>query len=193
MIQAQLPIPAAYHEDPAQLHIGTLPPRAYFIPYDTTARLETGAREQSPFFQTLCGTWRFTYFPSFAAANDALSNRNAQDEPLSDEITVPRAWQTYLDRDYDKPMYTNFNYPFLVCPPHIPDQTPCGLYETDFYLEESVLTQKDIHLNFEGVETAFYLWVNDTFAGYSQVSHATSEFDITPMAIAGKTDYVYWY
>lgn len=186
MIQAQLPIPAAYHEDPAQLHIGTLPPRAYFIPYDTTARLETGAREQSPFFQTLCGTWRFTYFPSFAAANHALSNRNAQDEPLSDEITVPRAWQTYLDRGYDKPMYTNFNYPFLVCPPHIPDQTPCGLYETGFYLEESVLTQKDIHLNFEGVETAFYLWVNDTFAGYSQVSHATSEFDITPMAVAGE-------
>lgn len=174
-----------YHEDPSALHIGSEPARAYFIPYATEAQAVKGKRERSPFFKNLCGTWRFTWFDSFAKAaehialldNDELSFCLPQVD--SETITVPMSWQMYRDRGYDAPMYTNFNYPFLVCPPYIPDQTPCGLYQTDFSLTDTVLKKKDILLNFEGVESCYYLWVNGNFAGYSQVSHATGEFNIT--------------
>ena len=77
------------------------------------------------------------------------------------------------------------NYPFPCDPPYVPDENPCGAYVTEF-----TLTEEDVHmhqfLNFEGVDSCFYVWVNGKEVGYSQVSHSSSEFDITPYIKEGK-------
>ena len=74
---------------------------------------------------------------------------------------MPRCWQTYTERDYDKPQYTNFNYPFPVDPPHVPDDIPCGLYVRDFEFTREEILDKDLFINFEGVDSCFYMWIND--------------------------------
>ena len=103
-----------------------------------------------------------------------------------DKMTVPRSWQTVLGKGYDTPNYTNVNYPYPVDPPHVPDANPSALYARSFELTEDYLSGKEIYINFEGVDSCFYLYVNDEFVGYSQVSHMTSEFKITDKLHAGK-------
>ena len=94
----------------------------------------------------------------------------------------------YLDRGYDVPNYTNVNYPYPVDPPHVPDENPCALYTRTFTLDEAILRLKDIILTFEGVDSCFYVWINGSFVGYSQVSHMTSEFDITKLVREGENE-----
>ncbi len=171
------------HQDPRKLHVGCEPPRAYFIPYesDETARREN--RGGSAFFTSLCGDWDFRYYPSLALLEDFTRQEFSRAD--MDKMPVPRSWQTVLGRGYDAPNYTNVRYPFPFDPPFVPDDNPCGLYMRDFYIAQSTLRTKRIYLNFEGVDSCFYLFVNNRFAAYSQVSHMTSEIDITDYLYAG--------
>ncbi len=159
------------------LHIGCEEPRAYFIPFDDRTDAAAGNRGKSPFFKSLCGEWNFRYYPT---VND-VENFTAGDFSVAgmDKLTVPMNWQIALGRGYDMPNYTNVNYPFPCDPPNIPDENPCGLYIRDFAVPAEMLAEKDIYLNFEGVDSCFYVWINDRFAAYSQVSHLTSEINIT--------------
>ena len=105
----------------------------------------------------------------------------------SDKLTVPMSWQMALGRGYDVPNYTNVNYPIPYDPPFVPDENPCGLYSRKFTVP-AAMAGKKIYLNFEGVDSAFYVWVNDEFAAYSQVSHMTSEIDVTSLVHAGENE-----
>ncbi|MBQ9778791.1 MAG: DUF4981 domain-containing protein, partial [Clostridia bacterium] len=98
----------------------------------------------------------------------------------------PRSWQTVLGRGYDLPHYTNVNYPFPFDPPFVPDDNPCGLYMRDVEIAPALLAQKRLYLNFEGVDSCFYLFINNRFAAYRQVSHMTSEIDVTDYLLLGK-------
>ncbi len=165
------------HQNHHRLHIGCEPPRAYFIPFESDRSAACGNRGQSAFFTSLCGDWDFRYYDALSKLEDFRLpdfNRSALDK-----MPVPRSWQTILDRNYDLPHYTNARYPFPFDPPYVPVDTPCGLYLRDFAMDKGTLSQKHIYLNFEGVDACFYLFVNNTFAAYSQVSHCTSEIDIT--------------
>ncbi|MCQ2385549.1 MAG: DUF4981 domain-containing protein, partial [Clostridia bacterium] len=102
-----------------------------------------------------------------------------------EKIAVPRSWQTYLDRGYDVPNYTNVRYPFPLDPPYVPVDNPCGLYIRDFTLPKEKIGNR-YYLNFEGVDSCFYLFVNHSFAAYSQVSPTTSAVDITPLSHEGQ-------
>lgn len=76
-------------------------------------------------------------------------------------------------------------YPIPLDPPYVPQENPCGAYVWEFEYE----IRKDApkaYLNFEGVDSCFYVWMNGKYVGYSQVSHATSEFDVTDMLQNGK-------
>lgn len=172
------------HEDQHKLHVGCEAPRAYFIPFadDRTAAGER--RAASPFFTSLCGDWDFRYYPRFSDLEDFRVPEF--DRAAMDKMPVPRSWQTMLGRGYDTPNYTNVNYPFPFDPPFVPNDNPCGLYLRDFYMDAKTLAEKRIYLNFEGVDSCFYLFVNNKFAAYSQVSHMTSEIDITDLLTAGK-------
>lgn len=171
-----------YYEDPRTLHVGTLPPRAYFIPF-ADERSAGGDREQSPFFTSLCGTWGFRWFAAIDGADDALLG---EDAPLTDftPVTVPGNWQLY-GLDTDTPLYSNLRYPYPTDPPFVPDDDPCAVYARDFTLTADQ-TARDTVLVFEGVASCFYVWVNGKPVGYSQVSHATSEFDVTPFVREGR-------
>ncbi|MGM9653028.1 MAG: glycoside hydrolase family 2 TIM barrel-domain containing protein [Eubacteriales bacterium] len=173
-----------YHENQTALHVGCEKPRAYFVPYESEAAALTDNRGQSRFFKSLCGEWSFRWYPSLSAVCD-FSDASFTTDGM-DRLTVPMNWQTALDRGYDVPNYTNVNYPYPVDPPFVPDENPCGLYVRDFTLPAWAAADKDIYLNFEGVDSCFYLWINDTFAAYSQVSHMTSEINITKLVRAGR-------
>ena len=166
-----------YHKDLNALHIGCEEPRAYFIPFhdDTNAELP---RSSSRYFHSLNGEWDFRFYKSLVDAEDGFYAEDFVIDDNYNKIKVPMNWQMDLDKDYDKPNYTNVNYPIPKDPPFVPDENPCGIYIRDFEVDAS-MQDRDLFLNFEGVDSCFYLWINGKQVGYSQVSHMTSEFNIT--------------
>ena len=175
----------ANHRSLAVLHENCLAPRAYFIPFGSKQAAESAtSREDSDRIQNLSGSWAFRWYPHEAAIDVDPSAADLCTEGF-EEITVPLSWQMMLDRGYDIPQYTNVNYPIPVDPPYTPDENPCGLYSRTFTLGKD-FAARDIILTFEGVDSAFYVWVNGEYVGYSQVPHGTSEFDLTEIAKEGE-------
>ncbi len=174
-----------YHKSTEVLHKNTEAPRAYFIPYESPEKAIEDNRQKSAFFQSLCGEWDFKYFNNESCLPDLCKKDVALDY---EKIDVPRNWQTYLDRGYDVPNYTNINYPYPCDPPNVPFDNPVGLYRRTFNISKEELEGKQIMLNFEGVDSCFYLYVNGAFAAYSQVSHMTSEINITKYLTAGQNE-----
>ena len=170
------PLSRNYHKTNKILHVGTEEPRAYFIPYHTEEAAKGGARDESLYFKSLIGVWDFKYYESVLDADVFAAP--------TDKIPVPMNWQNALGRGYDVPNYTNVNYPFPVDPPKVPEKNPCGIYSRQFTLTGEDLA-RDIMLTFEGVDSCFYLFINGEFAGYSQVSHMISEFNITSLVHEG--------
>ena len=173
-----------YHLSQEVLHMGCLEPHAYLIPYPSADAAKTDDRAQSDRFVSLCGEWNFRWFPSVREAGDFLAPES--DAQPWDRLTVPMSWQFRLDRPYDKPQYTNMLYPIPVDPPHVPEENPCGLYMRTLTVDAETLETYDLRLHFEGVDSCFYLYVNGQFAAYSQVSHMTSEIDVTKFLHAGE-------
>ena len=155
-----------YYNDLNTLHINTEENRAYYMPCSDieNARKETNDRKQD-----LNGEWNFMYYTCIDDVPDDFKDGNTDG---FDKIPVPSCWQT---QGYDRHQYTNTRYPFPYNPPYVPYDNPCGAYVTHFESDNDYRK----YLNFEGVDSCFYVWVNGEFVGYSQVSHSTSEFDIT--------------
>lgn len=173
-----------YHENPETLHIGTQAPRAYFIPYGSEAEALTGKRENSSLFFSLSGEWSFRFWHSPAEIGDEFYRQDADLSSL-EKVPVPGCFQLYGEGKYDAPLYSNLRYPYPTDPPFVPDENPCGAYLRDFEISPEML-RRNTTITFEGVASCFYLWINGSFAGYSQVSHCTSEFDISRFLHAGK-------
>jgi len=159
-----------YYEKPEVLHVGTQDNRSFYIPYDLAGK---------EMRKMLNGNWKFQFYQSVDEVEDFLEDEFCMDS--LDEIVVPSNWQMH---GYDHHQYVNLLYPFPFDPPYVPVNNPCGLYiKTLMFTKEELI--KKLYLNFEGVDSCFYLWINKKFAGYSQVSHSTSEFDITDLVIEG--------
>lgn len=171
----------SYHKSLETLHINCLEPRSYFIPFACEQSAASHRREESEYFISLCGEWDFRFFKSF---EDVLCEPAEYTDGF-DKISVPRSWQTYTDRGYDVPLYSNLEYPFPTDPPFVPDENPCGLYVKRFTLDEKS-AGRELFLNFEGVDSCFYVWLNGNFVGFSEVSHCTSEFNVTEFASKGE-------
>ena len=172
-----------YHTTEQTLHVQCESPRAYFIPFACEKSALRQNRDESPFFKNLCGVWNFRYYPSVHDVCDFTAPDF--DTTGMDKLAVPMNWQMATDRGYDVPNYTNINYPFPIDPPHVPNNDPCGLYVRDFTLPRSA-AGREVYLNFEGVDSAFYVFVNDKFAAYSQVSHLSTEINITGLVHEGR-------
>ena len=163
------------------LHRNTLPPRAHFFlyenPHDALSRHVSRSKSQ-----LLSGEWLFHISKhAFTGPNDFHQRTPAELTSLGwdlQKITVPGMWQ--LQHFGNGPQYLNLNYPFPVDPPHVPiDDNECGRYMTTFHVGKE---DKDhqLRLRFEGVDSAFTVWVNHYKVGYSQGARNPSEFDITP-------------
>jgi len=161
------------------IHRNTLPPRSHFFLYangeDALTRNVSRANAQ-----LLSGKWRFRHFSS--PFESPLDFHQQQYEALEKDsewgwINVPSMWQ--LEGYGTGPQYTNLNFPFPVDPPRVPlDENECGRYVTVFYLSEED-KHHQLRLRFEGVDSAFTVWLNGHNIGYSQGSRNPSEFDIT--------------
>lgn len=163
-----------YYEDLSVLHENTMPARAYFIPASKRMDNLVEHREESDRMQLLNGTWKFQYFNSIYDVQEPFFEKDYDTENF-DEIQVPSVWQM---AGYDTHQYTNIRYPFPFDPPYVPQDIPCGTYAHTFVYHKDENAPKAF-LNFEGVDSCFYVWINGSYVGYSQVSHMTSEFDIT--------------
>lgn len=172
-----------FHEKLNTLCIGTEKPRAYFVPHSNAESAKSGDRTRSEYFKSLCGTWHFRFYESFEKAKCEVEHIDLSD--FDETIPVPSNWQLFTNRGYDIPNYSNVEYPYIMDPPNVPKENPCGVYFREFNLTEN-MCKRDLFLNFEGVDSCFYLWINEKFVGYSSVSHSTNEFNISTLVHEGK-------
>ena len=169
-----------YHENLSIHHVNMMQRRSYYIPFiDATEAINIKDRTNQFNFFSLNGKWDFNYFPSLQLIKDF---NHINEINLSDSIAVPSVWQM---KGYDYNQYTNVKYPIPYNPPFVPTDNPCAIYkkEFDFNIDSE---KQDYHINFEGIDSCFYFWINDKFVGYSQISHSISEFDISNYLVNGK-------
>ena len=167
-------------QNPNVLHINREEPRASLIPYTCECAAIQGDRGASDCYRLLNGTWDFCY----AACGETPEGFQEPEYDLDDgwdTLPVPGNWQMH---GYDIPQYANVNYPIPFDPPYVPDENPVGCYRRWFTLPDS-WSDRQVFLNFDGVNSAFYVWVNGEFVGFSKVTHMPSEFDITEHVTSG--------
>ena len=171
------------YEDLLVLHQNTLPERAYYIPSSCRNDMTVWNRESSDRLQMLSGcAWRFAFYPSIHDLQDLFYLPDYEPGKWWKKETVPFCWQM---RGYDSPQYTNIRYPFPFDPPYVPQDNPCGAYLHSFTWHRDA-DAPCAFLNFEGVDSCFYVWLNGSYVGYSQISHHTSEFDVTGLLKEGE-------
>lgn len=146
-----------FHQDFKKIHVNALEARA--------SQTNEGAL-------LLDGDWRFKFFESIEELPESLEIWDI--DIGRGTLPVPSVWQCH---GFDEHQYTNIRYPFPVNPPYVPKENPCGLYEKSFRIEKKA--DKRYIIGFDGVDSCLYLWLNGEFVGFSEVSHSTSEFDIT--------------
>ena len=162
-------IVSRYYEDLEILHENTMPARSYYIPASKRMDDLVEHREQSDRIQFLNGIWKFRYFDSIYNVKEVFYKEEFDADGYAD-MKVPGLWQ---NAGYDSHQYTNIKYPFPFDPPYVPQDNPCGAYVYDFEYTKDIKAPKAF-LNFEGVDSCFYVWINGEYVGYSQVSHSTS-------------------
>ncbi len=170
-------VPRCY-ENPQFLHENAMPDRAYYIP--ATGPL-TGRRKHSTRFQLLSGDWQFRFYRSIFDLQEPFYVPVFQAAGFA-RVPVPGCWQ---NSGYDTHQYTNIRFPFPFDPPYVPQDNPCGAYRHTF-LYHTDPDAPAAFLNFEGVDSCFYVWLNGVYVGYSQVSHATAEFDVSGLLREGE-------
>ncbi|RLL43832.1 DUF4981 domain-containing protein [Oceanobacillus piezotolerans] len=155
--------------------------RSSFMSYANKQDALTYERIHANGFQLLNGQWKFHYAET---PDTAPVDFYEDDYDVSgwEDLQVPSNWQM---NGYGRPHYTNVSYPFPVDPPFIPSENPTGSYRREFYVTEQMLQVFTI-LRFEGVDSAFHVWVNGEFAGFSMGSRLASEFDVTSFLREGK-------
>ena len=141
-------------ENPSLTHRQRLPARACVLPFDDEAAALSVDRGRSPWFLSLDGNWRFHYAPTPSEAPPRFFAEDF-DTHAWDEIPVPSHWQMH---GYGRPHYTNVQFPFPVDPPRVPTENPTGSYRREFILHPSWHGRR-ILLRFEGVDSAFHVWV----------------------------------
>jgi beta-galactosidase len=172
-------------ENPELIGLNKEPPHCTLMPYPDTKTALVGKREVSPFYKSLNGTWKFNWVrkpghrpKDFYRLDYDVSGWN--------DIPVPSNWELH---GHGIPIYTNVMHPFSPenpNPPYIPhDYNPVGSYRTEFTVPNS-WKGRQVFLHFEGVKSAFYLWINGEKVGYSQGSMTPAEFNITKYLRKGK-------
>ncbi|KAK3329962.1 glycoside hydrolase family 2 protein [Apodospora peruviana] len=141
----------------------TLPPRSYYIP-ETSLLLN--------------GQWDFHYAQSPPEAPEPAPKGSQSSVEEWTTIEVPGHWQL---QGYGIPQYTNVIYPFPVCPPYVPTENPTGTYRRVFDVPSTWDFSSQLRLRFDGVDSAYHIWVNGVLVGYAQGSRNPSEFDVTPL------------
>ncbi|MCK4826422.1 beta-galactosidase, partial [bacterium] len=143
--------------------------------YPDEASSLTEEKTASPYFKSLNGQWKF-HWVNKPADRPKQFFQSDFDDSCWDEIAVPGNWQM---QGYGIPIYLNIPYPFKKNPPYIQnDYNPVGSYRRKFEIPED-WRNRQIFIHFDGVESAFYIWINGKKVGYSQGSRTPAEFNVT--------------
>ncbi len=171
-------------ENEAVLSRNKEPGHCTLIPYEDTQSALKSVREASVYYQSLNGTWKFNWVRKPA---DRPRDFHKVDYSVAgwDEIPVPSNWQMH---GYGRPIYLNVRHPFPADPPHIPrNYNPVGSYRRNFTIPEG-WKDREVFLHFDGVKSAFYVWVNGMRVGYSQGSMTPAEFNVTDYLVQGRSN-----
>ena len=170
------------HNDFSVFEKNKLSPRAYAIPYtDKNILLEVDPikeRYSSDMVTVLSGEWDFRFYKSIKSLPDKLDTLKVK----FDTVNVPSDWQR---TGHEEPVYLNCPYQFKTFAPDVPEDMPVGVYRKIFELES--VSAKEI-ITFLGVANNINLYVNGKFAGYSEGSHNSAEFDITDLLKVGTNE-----
>ncbi|TLV01544.1 DUF4981 domain-containing protein [Dyadobacter luticola] len=166
-------------QDPQVVAVNTEKPHTDFTPYPTEKSALLGDKK-TPFVQSLNGNWKFKW-----AQNPSKTILNFYDPKMPDatweNIPVPSNWQVFGAREgrsYDKPIFSNIKHPFKATPPRVTaDTNSVGMYRTTFNVEN--VADKQIFLQFGGVQSACYVWLNGEAIGYHEDGMTPFEFDVT--------------
>ncbi len=167
-------------ENPSITSRNTVVPHAWFLPY--ASEEDAMYEKQSPFIKSLDGEWKFNWVKNPVQRPLAFFKDNF-DLSQWNNIQVPADWQTM---GFDKFIFTDVEYPIPPNPPFVPaDYNPVGSYKRSFDLSEE-WTGKNIFIRFGAVNSFFYLWINESYIGFSKDSKTPAEFDITKFLHKGK-------
>lgn len=167
--------------DPSTIGRNTISAHSDIVPYADRTRALDRVREASNWFKCLNGEWAFHYAAAPGKVPEGFESP-AFDAGDWDRIEVPRLWQT---EGYGNPQYTNLVYPFPLDPPNVPSANPTGAYRRTFRIPRD-WGERRVVLRFDGVDSAFHVWVNGEEVGYSQGSRLPAEFDVTDHVEAGE-------
>ena len=189
----------AWVEDQHKFEDNKLPAHATFIPYSSTASMQSDECYEFPWvtpekadYMSLNGTWKFKYTSDWKQGKPEADDFYADNANVSglDNITVPLNWEM---AGYDVPVYNNVGYPFKNNPPYITaiadnfDANPLGSYRRTFSLPEG-WDKKRVTLHFDGACSAIVVWINGRYVGYSQGANTDAEFDATPYLRTGENN-----
>ena len=169
-------------DDLKVIQVNTEAPHASMMTYPSERAALKGDRTKSPWFKLLNGDWKFNWSKN-PQARPKTFYETAFDDAGWKTIPVPSNWQLH---GYGTPIYTNIKYPYPKNPPHAPrEYNPVGSYRTTFSVSDDWKKRKTL-ITFDGVNSAFYLWINGEKVGYSEGSRTPAEFDISRYLKAGE-------
>ena len=161
--------------DPEIVSVNTLKPHCTLLPYSDPASSFIDNKSLSPWYKTLDGKWKFNWVPK-PSDRPVDFYKSGYDVSSWDDIEVPSDWQM---KGYDYPIYVNIRYPWDVPYPQVPmDYNPVGSYRRNFELPGK-WGGREVILHFGGVNSAYYVWINGQFVGYSEDTKTPSEYDVT--------------
>ncbi|WNS45956.1 glycoside hydrolase family 2 TIM barrel-domain containing protein [Paenibacillus sp. MMS20-IR301] len=176
-----------WNNNPELFQINRLDAHASMMSYPAVAEALQGDKSASSRYQSLNGTWKFAFAETPEARIKDFYTSGFDCGDWAD-IAVPSHWQF---QGYDYPQYTNVRYPWAVSEPDLkPPFAPTVYNPVGSYLRSFTVPQEwdgqPVYLSFQGVESAFYVWVNGELAGYSEDTFTPSEFDITAYLVPGE-------
>ncbi len=161
-------------QNPNLTHIGRERAVSFFIPYGEGDAIEYENFAASSKYMLLNGEWSFKYFETPFDMDENIGDKGYSTKDF-DTINVPLSWQMV---GYGTPNYLNATYPIPAVPPYVPYENPTGVYKKNFTLPKGFLGQR-LFINFEGVNSFYYLYINGEFVGLSKGAHSLSRFEIT--------------
>jgi len=167
---------------PEITQVNRLPARSSFFSFPERSQALAGDPSQSDRWMSLNGDWQFHLASSAEAVDSTFKDPDYRTDDSWSVLAVPSNWQM---QGYGRPHYVNIRYPFPMDPPHVPEANEIGLYRKLFVMPDSWQHQPII-LHFAGVQSAFYLWVNGVYVGYSEGSMTPAEFDLSEYVVAGE-------
>lgn len=183
-------------QDPTVNGINREPMHAHFVPFISEEAAIEQNRKPAPECFTLNekterrirldGKWYFRWYKNPGSCNDEFLKPNYSFSSW-EKINVPGSWEL---QGFDSPIYTDVRYPFPVNPPYVPeDYNPVGVYQHTFTVPDS-WSGMDVFIDFEGVESAFYCWINGKLVGYSEDSRLPAHFNILPHLKKGENNMI---